>query len=91
MVKAIELQPDLLIVDLAMPEMHGVEVIRQLRRTSQMPVLIVTMHDGEAVKAGIDAGANGYVLKIEAARTLVDMVRAILNGQTKGAPFRYSA
>src|SRR5262245_17103860 len=77
--KSLELRPDLVVLDLALPELNGLEVTRQLRRASPVAILVVTMHDAdEMVQAAMAAGANGYVLKADAGRTLADAVRAIL-------------
>jgi DNA-binding NarL/FixJ family response regulator len=76
----LELKPDVLVLDLALPQMNGVEVTRQVRRTLPLAVLIVTMHDADqVVKEALEAGASGYVLKADAGRTLSDAVRAILS------------
>src|SRR5262245_62136353 len=76
--KALELRPDLVILDLALPEMNGVEVTRQIRRAMPVPILIVTMlEEDQVVQEAIDAGANGYLLKADAGRTLADAVSAI--------------
>jgi DNA-binding NarL/FixJ family response regulator len=79
---AVELRPDLLILDVALPEMNGIEVARHVRRTlPSAAVLIVTMHDSDQiVQDAIDAGAKGLVLKAEAGRTLADAVRVVLSG-----------
>jgi DNA-binding NarL/FixJ family response regulator len=78
--KALELKPDVIVLDLALPELNGVEVTRQLRRVLPIAILIVTMHHAEDVVAeALSAGANGYVLKADAGRTLAEAVRAILN------------
>jgi DNA-binding NarL/FixJ family response regulator len=54
-------------------------VIRQIRRSLNVPILIVTMYDADDVlREATEAGANGYVLKAEAGRTLVNAARAIL-------------
>ena len=77
--KAFELRPDIMILDLGLPEMNGVEVTRRVRRSLPVAVLIVTVHDADqVVQEAIDAGASGYVLKADAGRTLADAVRAIL-------------
>jgi DNA-binding NarL/FixJ family response regulator len=77
--QAIALKPDVMVLDLGLPEMNGVEVTRQLRRTLPVPVVIVTMHDSEQmVQEALSAGANAYVHKADAGRTLPDAVRAIL-------------
>src|SRR4051812_33064801 len=76
---ALDLKPDLVVLDIAMPELNGVEVIRQIRRSLDVPILIVTMYDADDVlREATEAGANGYVLKAEAGRTLVNAARAIL-------------
>lgn len=78
--QAVELKPDLIVLDLALPEMNGVEVTRHLRKLSPVAILIVTMHDSDRlVQDAIEAGANGYVLKADAGRTLKDAVRMILS------------
>jgi DNA-binding NarL/FixJ family response regulator len=76
----LELKPDLVVLDVALPEMNGIEVTRQIRRVLPVAVLIVTMHDSDrVVQEAMEAGANGLVLKAEAGRTLSDAVRAILS------------
>jgi DNA-binding NarL/FixJ family response regulator len=78
--KARELNPDLILLDVALPELDGVEVTRQIRSASSVPIIIVSMHDYDRiVRDAIDAGANGYVLKADAGRTLADAVRAVLS------------
>lgn len=76
---ALELNPELVVLDIAMPELNGVEVIRQIRRSLSVPILIVTMYDADDVlREATEAGANGYVLKAEAGRTLVNAARTLL-------------
>jgi DNA-binding NarL/FixJ family response regulator len=77
---AIELKPDLIVLDLGLPEMNGVEVTRQIRRVMTAAILIVTVHEGDQmVQDAFAAGANGYVLKADAGRTLKDATRAVLS------------
>jgi DNA-binding NarL/FixJ family response regulator len=66
------LRPNLLILDIAMPRLNGLEVTRQLRKTSpDCRILILTMHDSEQmVRSFLAAGAMGYVLKSDAAQHL---------------------
>jgi DNA-binding NarL/FixJ family response regulator len=79
LVKALELKPDVIILDLALPELNGVEITRQVRRVLSVPILIVTMHDADQlVREALEAGANGYVLKADAGRTLKEAVHRIL-------------
>ncbi len=67
-------KPDLVLLDLQMPEMGGLEVVRNLRRSPHMPVLvIVTAHDAYAVQA-FEAGAIDYLLKPVRHQRLVDAV-----------------
>ena len=78
---ALQLKPDLVVLDVALPELNGIEVARQIRRAMPVPILIVTMHDtDQIVQAAVEAGANGIVLKAEAGRTLANAVRVILSG-----------
>jgi DNA-binding NarL/FixJ family response regulator len=75
---ATELRPDIVILDLSLPEMNGLDVTRHVRSLS-IPVLIVTVQNAESVmQDAIDAGANGYMLKADAGRTLTEAIRAIL-------------
>jgi DNA-binding NarL/FixJ family response regulator len=75
----LELKPDLVVLDVSLPELNGVEVTRQIRRVMPVAILIVTVHDSDqVVKEAMDAGANGLVLKAEAGRTLADAVHTIL-------------
>ena len=77
--QALTLKPDVMVLDLALPEINGIEVTRQVRRVLPVPVLIVTMHDSDQiVQEAVSAGASGYVLKADAGRTLAVAVHVIL-------------
>jgi DNA-binding NarL/FixJ family response regulator len=77
--KALELRPDVVILDVGLPELNGLEVTRRIRSVAPLAVLIVTVHDSdEIVRAALEAGASGYILKAETGRTLTDAVRSIL-------------
>jgi DNA-binding NarL/FixJ family response regulator len=92
--QALALKPDVIVLDLALPEMNGVEVTRQVRRMlPATAIVIVTMHDADqVVQEAIDAGASGYVLKADAGRTLKDAVhRILLRGEFISERVRYSA
>jgi DNA-binding NarL/FixJ family response regulator len=77
---ALASKPDLVVLDVALPELNGVEVTRRIRQSSSMAILIVTMHDSDQIfQDALEAGANGLVLKAEAGRTLADAARAIFS------------
>ena len=72
-------EPDLIILDVVMPGPNGLEVARRIRRSSQVPILMLTVHDGIATKvAALDAGADDYITKPFQAQELLARVRAIL-------------
>jgi len=79
---AVALRPDIVVLDVAMPELNGLEVTRRILRLVKTSVLILTMHDSEQMLSSIlAAGARGYVLKSESKRALVDAIDAILGNQ----------
>jgi DNA-binding NarL/FixJ family response regulator len=84
-----ELKPDLVILDITMPRMSGLEASSRMRKQGvTIPVLIFTTHDSERLAAEVrQAGAQGYVLKSQAVRHLVQAIDTILAGGTFfGAP-----
>jgi DNA-binding response OmpR family regulator len=71
--------PDLVILDLMLPGMDGLDVCRQLRRTSSVPILILTARNDEVDKVvGLEMGADDYVTKPFSMRELVARVKAML-------------
>lgn len=77
--KVRERTPDLVILDLMLPYVDGLEVCRHLRRGSSVPILMLTAKDGEQDRVrGLDLGADDYVTKPFSPRELVARVRAIL-------------
>lgn len=80
--KAVDLQPDIVVLDISMSELNGLEATRQIRRFVPAKILILTMHESEQVVTEVlAAGADGYVLKADAGRKLVEAVRALLGDQ----------
>src|SRR5213593_1884691 len=79
--------PALVILDLMLPEMSGLDVCRQIRAESGVPIIIVTAKDSEADKvAGLELGADDYVTKPFSVRELVSRVRANLRRLAASAP-----
>jgi DNA-binding NarL/FixJ family response regulator len=78
-----ELQPDVAIVDVTMPELNGIEAARQiLKLCPKTKVLVFTVHDAEQVVCEIfRTGAHGYVLKSDAGRQLLEAVECVLGGR----------
>jgi DNA-binding response OmpR family regulator len=71
--------PDLVILDLMLPYVDGLEVCRHIRRESPVPILMLTAKDGEQERViGLESGADDYVTKPFSPRELVARVRAIL-------------
>ena len=77
-------EPDLIILDIGMPEMDGLEVCRTLRRTRDTPVLFLTARSDEIDRVlGLELGADDYVTKPFSPRELVARVKAILKRSGK--------
>jgi DNA-binding NarL/FixJ family response regulator len=89
--KAKDLRPDVMVLDITMPRMNGLEACRLLRRQApQLEILFVTQHDSpQMMREALEAGARGYVVKSNAARDLLQAVETVsqhrvftvLNGQ----------
>jgi two-component system, NarL family, sensor kinase len=81
--KTLSLAPDLVILDINMPALNGLAVVRQvLRARSETKILIFTVHDSEQTMLETAlAGAHGYLSKGRAGRDLIAAVRTVLNGQ----------
>ncbi len=88
--------PDLVILDLGLPDMDGKAVIVALREWTHVPVLVLSVRDGEAEKiAALDAGADDYVTKPFATGELLARIRVLLrkraDGPTPTAQFKSGA
>jgi two-component system, OmpR family, KDP operon response regulator KdpE len=78
-------QPDLLVLDLGLPDLDGIDVLRQLRAWSQVPVIVLSARAGEGEKVrALDAGANDYVTKPFGVQELSARIRALLRQARAG-------
>jgi DNA-binding response OmpR family regulator len=74
--------PDLVVLDLGLPELDGLDVTRSLRRDSSVPIIMLTARDDETdTVLGLELGADDYVTKPFSPRELVARVRAVLRRQ----------
>ncbi|AUT06662.1 response regulator [Streptococcus parauberis] len=80
---ALELRPDVLVMDLVMPEMGGVEATLDiLSKWTEAKVLVLTSYlDNEKIYPVIDAGAKGYMLKTSSAAEILNAIRKVAKGQ----------
>lgn len=81
--QAKELQPDLILLDIGLPKMDGIRAAREIRKIAieSKIVFLSQENDPDVVRAAIDAGGHGYVLKSEACCHLVAAVRAVMLGE----------
>jgi DNA-binding NarL/FixJ family response regulator len=90
---ALRLKPDLIVLDISMPSLNGLEAARQIKAAlPEVKLLFLTMHSERAyMQAAFEAGAAGYVLKSEEPDELLRAVQEVLTGQLyvpKGLPVR---
>lgn len=80
--KAVELRPDVIVMDLSMPGMGGLEAIRRIKaKNAAIKMLVFTMHDNIAfVEQALEAGASGYITKNNAPKVLLEAIRKIAGG-----------
>lgn len=77
--------PDLVLLDIMLPELSGLEVLRRLRRESDVPVIMLTARDAVMDKvSGLDAGADDYITKPFAIEELLARIRVILRKKDRG-------
>jgi DNA-binding NarL/FixJ family response regulator len=79
-----ELKPDVVVMDISMPELNGLDAARQIRKSSpNTGILILTMHfTDQLVREVVECGARGYILKSDADKDLVSAVEALANRRT---------
>jgi len=83
-----KLRPDVIIADISMPLLNGIEAVRQIKKTNKdVKVIFLTMHpDVTYAVSALEAGALGYVLKHSAPSELITAVRRALKGKTYVTP-----
>jgi two-component system, OmpR family, response regulator RegX3 len=82
-----DVQPDLVLLDVMLPKMSGIDVCRLLRKRSQVPIIMVTAKGAEIdTVVGLEVGADDYVSKPYRMRELVARMRAVMRRQGTGSP-----
>ena len=83
-----KLRPDVVVADVTMPHLNGIDALVQLRQSGdRVPVVFLTMHrDATFARRALDAGASGFVLKHSAPAELVTAIQAALAGKTYLTP-----
>jgi len=79
-----ELNPDVVLLDMRMPGMSGLDVLHELSQAEQLPptIILTTFDDEELILAGVKAGAKGYLLKDVPLEELVDGIKQVAAGKT---------
>ena len=79
----VNLKPDLVVLDISMPDLNGIQAAREIRRAASTPILFMTMHDApDFQQDAVAAGATGFLPKTGSAQMIVDAVRAVLARKT---------
>lgn len=79
-----EIKPDVVLLDMRMPGMSGLDVLHELAKTQQLPptIILTTFDDEELILAGVKAGAKGYLLKDVPLEELVEGIKQVAAGKT---------
>ncbi|HUN90108.1 MAG TPA: response regulator transcription factor [Terriglobales bacterium] len=78
-----ELDPDVVVIDISMPDLNGIDATQQIAKlVPDAKVVVLTMHDSEELaRKVLEAGARGFVLKSDAVRDLANAVKTVVNGK----------
>jgi DNA-binding NarL/FixJ family response regulator len=82
--KAVELKPDLILMDIGLPSLNGIEAARQIRKLVPEAKIIFLSQESSAdvVQVALSFGAQGYVVKMRAGSELLPAIEAVLSGKT---------
>jgi DNA-binding NarL/FixJ family response regulator len=82
--KAVELKPDLILLDIGLPSLNGIEAARKIRNlVPESRIIFLTQESSaDGVQEALSLGAQGYVVKTKARRELLNAVEAVLSGRT---------
>lgn len=84
-------RPDLILLDMTLPDMDGLEVCRQIRRTNDVPIIFLTSRGDETDRVvGLEIGADDYVVKPFSLRELAARIRAVSRRRAPAAPILHS-
>lgn len=86
--KVLELKPDIVIMDIAMPELNGIEATRQIKQAGMdVRIIILSMHDhSRYIRELLSLGVSGYLLKNSASRDIVKAITSAIKGVTYLSP-----
>lgn len=86
--KALELEPDIIIMDIAMPLMNGIEAAKRIRKDlPKIKILILSMYSNEYhIHELLEAGVSGYLLKDSSGRDIINAIQAAMKGETFLSP-----
>jgi DNA-binding NarL/FixJ family response regulator len=79
--KTEQMRPAVVILDISLPDIDGLEVVRRIRTISPSTEILLCSEHAHMVRAGLEAGARGYLLKSDAVRELIAAVRTVIRGE----------